>query len=71
MSRHVECTSCGAIHADTDARNLPRYVAETTSFVDAYYCAEYAPAALEAVQAQITGHDPDAAVARAAARKPG
>ncbi len=57
MSRHVECSTCKTIRPDTEARNLPRFVAETTSFVDAYYCTEHAPAALAAVQTQVAGFD--------------
>ena len=57
---HLECSTCKAIRPESEARNIPTFRAETTDFVDGYYCVDHAPASLASVQQQIAGLDFDA-----------
>lgn len=58
--RHLECSICKTIRPDSEARNIPTFRADTTSFVDSYYCGDHAPAALAAVHGQVVALDLDA-----------
>ena len=57
--RHLQCSICGEIHPDTEARNVPTFQPATESYVDGYYCDAHARDALAEARRHIAALDLD------------
>lgn len=55
--RLVECSTCGVLSPEAQARDIPTHAPEQDSYVDGYYCEAHAAAALERARAHIASLD--------------
>ncbi|UQA57486.1 hypothetical protein [Polyangium aurulentum] len=59
QERHLQCSTCGEIRPETEARNIPIFRPATESYVDGYHCDAHARDALTEVRRHIAALDLD------------